>query len=244
MAIYALTLGGQLVSFQRRGTGKPVLFLHGGRVQARTFEKFLKILTEQYEVIAPDIPGYGSSPTPKTTWSFENYAVFFDDFLERLQLTDVTVVGYSMGGGIALNLAARSKRISKLVLVDASGLTVHGVKGSHYDIRRLWFYLSHPQYMAALFVLFRDYSAFLWSHRKDYRQLRLIRNTCRQTSYSEAFRRIIVPTSIVWGERDWIYPTPIAYEYQRRIPHSDLYFVPGNHDWLVYNPLLLKECMI
>lgn len=242
--VSTISLNGQAVGFRRQGSGEPLLFLHGGRVRARTFKRLIKQLAERHEVVAPDIPGYGDSPTPYKEWSFVDYAAFFDVFLAKLGLNDVTVVGYSMGGGIALNLAAQSKRVKKLVLIDASGLMLSEVKTSHHDMRRLWFYATHPWYASALGVLLRDYVAFLWAHRKDYRQLQHLQSICRQTSHGEAFRSITVPTVIIWGNQDWIYPLAVAHEFQRRIPHSTLHVVPGNHDWPVYNPLLLRQNMI
>jgi pimeloyl-ACP methyl ester carboxylesterase len=238
--VLTLEINGQLVRYCRQGEGRPVLFLHGGRVQARTFRKFLKILTKLYEVVAPDIPGYGSSPTPKAKWSFINYADFFDKFLIELQLTNVTVIGYSMGGGIAFNMAAHSKRVSKLILIDTSGLMLPGLKTSHHDARRLCFYLTHPKYVDSLGKLLGDYSVFIWSHRKDYRQLQAVRRSCQNTAYNDVFQGITIPTTIIWGRQDWIYPLKVAYECQRRIPQSMLHIVPGNHDWLIYNPLLCQ----
>jgi pimeloyl-ACP methyl ester carboxylesterase len=238
-------INGQSVTIYMYGTGEPLLFLHGGRVEARTFKGLIKHLGKRYRVIAPDVPGYGSSPTPKDEWSFADYAAFFDLLLGKLDLSKVTVVGYSMGGGIALNLAANSARISNLVLIDASGLTeAQAERSRHHDGRRLWFYMTHPQYISTLGILLRDYGLFLWSHRKDYDQLRMIRIKCRQLSNDEAIRRITVPTSIIWGKDDWIYPLEVAYESQRNIPNSELHIVEGNHDWLLYTPLRLKFSML
>jgi len=231
-----LTINDQQVAYWRQGKGQSVLFLHGGRVRARTFRKLLVNLAKEYEVIAPDIPGYGSSPTPKKVWSFVDYADFFDDFLAKLNLTNVIVIGYSMGGGVALNMAARSKRVSRLVLIDTSGLTLPEVKMSHHDLSRLWFYLSHPRYLPALYVLVRDYATFLWSHARDFECIQRTRARCQDTSYDETLQDIAVPTDIIWGRQDWIYPLVVADEFQRRIPHAILHIVPGNHDWPVYSP--------
>src|SRR5438045_176580 len=90
-----ITTNNQQVTYYKFGHGKPLLFLHGGRVRALTFRKLLQHLAQEYTVIAPDIPGYGDSETPKGVWSFTDYAAFFDAFLRDLDLEKVTVMGYS-----------------------------------------------------------------------------------------------------------------------------------------------------
>ena len=67
---------------------------------------------------------------------------------------------------------------------------------------------------------------------------------CLNTSYDQVFTRISVPTIIIWGENDWIYPLEIAYKFKKHIPHAVLKIVPGNHDWLIYNPLQFPDIML
>jgi len=241
---YKKVIDGLEVTYYKLGSGKPLLFLHGGRVRAMTFKRNLKLLAENYTVYAPDIPGYGSSATPNEIWSFEDYGKFFVKFIEDLNLSHVTVFGYSMGGGIAFNLAAYSSRIERLVLADASGIPVmKSNQQSSYDLLRLKFYLTKPQYVRSLLVLARDYLQFMLKHRHDSAHITAIRAKCLDTSY-DTFSRISVPTLILWGERDWIYPPIIARQFMDKMPHSKLVFVKGNHDWVVYDPLLLKQSMI
>jgi len=90
-AKYVITVNGLHVGYYRYGSGPPLLFLHGGRVRARTFKRLLALLAERYTVIAPDIPGFGESDTPHDVWSFANYAVFFDAFLSTLNAEAVTL---------------------------------------------------------------------------------------------------------------------------------------------------------
>jgi pimeloyl-ACP methyl ester carboxylesterase len=239
-----ITISNQRIAYYQFGQGSPLLFLHGGRVEARTFKKLLKELAKDNMVIAPDIPGYGDSDTPKKVWSFVEYAQFFDSFLKHLGHDHVIVVGYSMGGGIALNLAAQSSRVSQLVLMDSSGLQSLPTRHSHQDLRRLLFYLTHPQYLSSLFTLLRDFVAFSWKHRRGWRHIRDIRKQCLETSYEDALRRIIVPTTVLWGDSDWIYPSTVAYVFQQKIPQATLTFIPGNHDWPIYDPLQYKQTML
>lgn len=237
-------INGLNVTYYRLGSGRPLLFLHGGRVRARTFRRLITLLSRRYSIIAPDIPGYGGSDTPRDTWSFVEYAAFFNTFLNHLDLEKVTLVGYSMGGGIAANLAVTSNRIEKLVLIDASGVFFDKREQGHRDGQRLWFYLKHLQYVGALGVLLRDYLQFIWKHRRDWAHMKHIRQACFSTRYEANMRNISVPTQLLWGGSDWIYPLSVAHAFQLLIPQATLVTVPGNHDWPVYDPLLAKQHLI
>jgi pimeloyl-ACP methyl ester carboxylesterase len=232
------------VVYYQHGHGKPLLFLHGGRVQARTFKRSLKYLAERYTVIAPDIPGYGGSTTPKDVWSFTEYAAFFDSFLKALKLSDVTLVGYSMGGGIAFNLAALSNDISRLILVDSSGLHAANATPNTHDLQRLWFYCTHPRYISTLTILLRDYVQFLWKHKSDYAHMQAIRHTTFNTPYDKVLRGISIPTLLLWGQNDRHILLACAYEFQKQIPQATLKTIVANHDWPLYKPLLFSQSVL
>jgi pimeloyl-ACP methyl ester carboxylesterase len=236
-----ITIDNLRVRYYQLGTGMPLLFLHGGRVRALTFKRSLEELSKHYTVIAPDIPGYGASGTPKDIWSYKDYAVFFEGFLEKLGLNDITLAGYSMGGGIAFNLAAINSRVNRLVLIDASGLHPISAKPNSHDLRRLLFYLKHPSYYAILIALTREYVKFIWKHRDDYWYIQAIRRSCRVTSYEDALRHVTVPTLLLWGRDDWIIPATNATEFQTYMPQAVIKTVEGNHDWPLYKPELLVK---
>jgi len=105
------------------GKGTPLLFLHGGGVSALTYKKNYELLSEKYQVIAPDIPCFGKSSVPNELWNLKDFANFFSKFVDSLRFDKIILVGHSFGGGIALNLAPKNKKISKLILVDSAGLS-------------------------------------------------------------------------------------------------------------------------
>jgi pimeloyl-ACP methyl ester carboxylesterase len=236
---FATSVNGLKITYYKSGSGAPLLFLHGGRTNALTYERLLLHLSKNYTVIAPDVPGYGQSNTPSVPWSFTEYASCMDDFLEKLALEKVAVMGYSMGGGIAAVLASVSSRVSGLILVDASGIQSAAKKRSRQDFRRFLFYMTHPQYARSFGLLAFAQVQFLWKHRLDYRKIASIQRKCFTTSYEHYLQDIKIPTQLVWGDQDWIYPMEVARTYQKKIPKSKLHTVSGNHDWLVYNPLLI-----
>jgi pimeloyl-ACP methyl ester carboxylesterase len=239
-----VTIDDHQLAYYKLGHGQPLLFLHGGRVRALTFRKVIAQLSKEYTVIAPDIPGYGDSETPKGMWSFTEYADFFDSFLRKLKIDNATVMGYSMGGGIAFSLAARSDRVSQLILIDAAGLPLLNTQQNHHDMRRLRFYLTHPQYFSTFRTLIADFSRFTWKHRRDWRHMKAIRHHCFVTSYTAILKHVTIPTTIIWGQDDWILPVEIVQNFKTNIPQADIQIVSGNHDWILYDPLRLVNKML
>jgi pimeloyl-ACP methyl ester carboxylesterase len=239
--MHEITINGLKITYYRRGHGTPLLFLHGGRLNALIFERSLRELSKRYMVIAPDIPGYGASDTPKDVWSCFDYAEFFESFLFKLELRHITLVGYSMGGGIAFNLAAISNRVNRLILVDSSGLHAADTTRTAHNTRRLLFYVRHPSYYSTLAALLSNYRQYIWKHRLDRVHMERIRQACFDTTYDNALQHISMPTLLLWGQDDWVIPITVAYEFQKYIPQATIKTVKANHDWPIYMPLLFDQ---
>jgi pimeloyl-ACP methyl ester carboxylesterase len=114
------------LQFDDVGNGRPVLVLHGGGGPL-TVARFVEAMAADARVIAPVHPGFGGTPRPDDFASIEQLADGYAALLERLDLTDVLVVGFSIGGWIANALALRaSARLRGLVLVNGAGILVDG----------------------------------------------------------------------------------------------------------------------
>lgn len=109
-----------------RGNGPAVLVLHGGGGPL-TVAGFVEAMSAHSRVIAPVHPGFGGTPRPDDFDSVEKLADAYAALLERLALTDVLVVGFSIGGWIANALALRAgARLRGVVLVNGAGIMVDG----------------------------------------------------------------------------------------------------------------------
>jgi pimeloyl-ACP methyl ester carboxylesterase len=116
------------VTVGERGTGQPFLVLHGG-AGPQSVAGFAQRLAEKGDclVITPTHPGFGGTPRPDGLNSVAGLAGLYVSLLDDLGLMDVTVIGNSVGGWIAVEMALlESRRISRLVLLDAVGIEVHG----------------------------------------------------------------------------------------------------------------------
>jgi len=223
------------------GSGKTILFLHGGRLQALTHQNVLLKLAKKYHVLAPDIPGYGESSTPKEFWSFKDYANFFEKFLEELKIKEIIVIGYSLGGGIAYNLASISPRVRKLVLIDSAGIEKTKKIEFTRDFKRLLFYFLNPKYSMIFFVLVKEYILFIFKHIKNLNHIKNIRdNLNNSVGY---IKNLKTPTSIIWTKNDDIFPVSIAEKLKKSIRNSKLFLVNDNHDWALYNEGKLMDIL-
>lgn len=116
------------VTVTQRGEGRPFVILHGG-AGPQSVGKFADLLAETKPawVITPTHPGFGGTPRPAALATVRGLAALYVALLDALDLTDVTVVGNSIGGWIAVEMALLgSARISRIVLVDATGIDVPG----------------------------------------------------------------------------------------------------------------------
>ena len=114
------------LQFDDRGSGPAVLVLHGGG-GPQTVAGFVEALSARARVIAPVHPGFAGTPRPDAFDSIEQLADAYAALLDRLELVDVLVVGFSIGGWIANALALRAPpRLRGLVLVNGAGIVVDG----------------------------------------------------------------------------------------------------------------------
>src|SRR3954466_5764027 len=120
---HELTLHGHRVTYRTAGRGPALLLLHGIANSSQTWEHVAPLLSERFTLIAPDLLGHGESATPRGDYSLGAHASGVRDVLTALGHARVTVVGHSLGGGIAMQFAYQfPERCERLVLVSSGGL--------------------------------------------------------------------------------------------------------------------------
>src|SRR5436309_8456423 len=117
---------GLSVRIDERGSGRPILVLHGGG-GPQTVSGLAEALSTRAHVLVPTHPGFAGEPRPEWFDGIDDLALTYLDLLERLDLRDVMVIGSSVGGWIASEMAVRdTMRLSSIVLVDGVGIQVEG----------------------------------------------------------------------------------------------------------------------
>ncbi|HSH64752.1 MAG TPA: alpha/beta hydrolase, partial [Bacteroidia bacterium] len=107
--------------YQDLGKGKPVVFIHGWPSSHAMWEYQLAVLPEKFRCIAYDRRGFGNSDKPWDGYDYDTLADDLHAIIETLNLSDVTLVGFSMGGGEVVRYMSRygSGKVSKIVLIGS-----------------------------------------------------------------------------------------------------------------------------
>ncbi len=97
-----LDLHGEQVAYREAGHGPALLLIHGMAGSSYTWRAVIPQLSKRYRVIAPDLIGHGQSAKPRGDYSLGAFAVWLRDLLDELGISRVTLVGQSLGGGVAM----------------------------------------------------------------------------------------------------------------------------------------------
>src|SRR5215217_6960383 len=120
---HEIELHGHRVVFRYEGEGPLVLLIHGITGRSAQWNETIEALAGDYTVLAPDLLGHGESAKPRGDYSLGSYASGLRDLLAVLGHDRATIVGHSLGGGIAMQLAYQfPERVERLVLVSSGGL--------------------------------------------------------------------------------------------------------------------------
>jgi pimeloyl-ACP methyl ester carboxylesterase len=220
-------LNGCRTHVRRAGKGRTLLFLHGASGMPAILPCLHK-LAERFDVVVPEHPGYGGSDEPEWLENIHDMAYFYLDFLQALDLKEVLLVGNSMGGWIALEIAVRSTaRIKSMVVVSPAGVKTPGVPPADT-------FLMSPEEQARALVHDQKIAEARLAEPVTPQALELAlknRHTTARLAWEPRFHdphlpkwlhRIKVPVTIVWGEQDRILPVGMAKEVHRLIPGSKL----------------------
>jgi pimeloyl-ACP methyl ester carboxylesterase len=116
------TVHGYRRAYRMGGKGPALLFIHGIGDSSETWQDILPLLTRDHTVIAPDLLGHGASDKPRADYSVAAYACGIRDLLAVLDIDRVTLIGHSLGGGVAAQFAYQfPERCERLVLVSTAG---------------------------------------------------------------------------------------------------------------------------
>lgn len=114
---------GERVAVRDEGQGEALLLIHGMAGSSQTWRAIMPQLAKKYRVIAPDLLGHGESSKPRTDYSLGAFAVGLRDLLDELEVDSATIVGHSLGGGIAMQfLYQHPDYCRRLILISSGGL--------------------------------------------------------------------------------------------------------------------------
>ena len=113
-----IVLKGVKINYISYGQGKDILLLHGWGQNIEMMKQVGDGLKDDYRITILDLPGFGKSEEPKEAWTLEDYNEMIEEFVEKLKLKDLTIVGHSFGGRIGTIYASKNK-LYRLVLLSS-----------------------------------------------------------------------------------------------------------------------------
>lgn len=222
-----ITTRGVSVRSYRGGGGPPLVFLHGAGGLPPMWLPFFETLSAKFDVLVPEHPGFGASDDPEAIKNIHDLAYYYLDFFEALDLRGAHLIGNSMGGWTAAELAVRScSRLASLTLISPAGVRIKGIPvGDNFiwapdeSIRNLYYdqaiaerliALPPPADDAALDSLLQNRLAatkFGWEPR------------WLNPSLEKWLHRISVPTHVLWGNDDKLLPAAYAKSWSAKVPN-------------------------
>ncbi|MDX1483655.1 MAG: alpha/beta hydrolase [Alphaproteobacteria bacterium] len=219
---------------ERRGAGAPLVLLDDEEGLTRE-AAFVDDLAKSHEVIIPSAPGFGHSSRPDWIETMDDIAYIMLDFLDQAGIEDATVLGFSLGGWIAAEMAVKNvARIGRLALVDPYGIKVGGPWDR--DIQDIWFlpkdevqalkyadasngdidYTEMPDEKLEVVARNREsFARFCW------------RPYMHNPKLKRRLHRITVPTLVIWGADDGVVTTDYGKAFADEIPGARFEVIEG-----------------
>lgn len=239
-----LDLYGDRVAYLDEGEGEVILLVHGIAGSSQTWRPVIRRLSRHYRVVAPDLLGHGNSSKPRTDYSLGAFSVLIRDFLDELGISGVTLVGHSLGGGIAMQFIYQHPDYGRrLVLIGSGGLgpdvgltlRMASLPGAELVLPliaprqlvaagdRLWSWLRQAGVESPRGEeMWRHYSSLsdAPTRRAFLRTLRAVVDHRGQavSALNRLNTRNTFPVLVIWGERDAVIPVAHAHAAQRARP--------------------------
>jgi pimeloyl-ACP methyl ester carboxylesterase len=224
-------IDGLRVQFRVRGSGEPLLLLHGWGGSSLSFMAVSGRLEQHFRVLAPDLPGFGFSETPPRAWGAADYAGAVAGLLMASGFSSVNVVGHSFGGLVATALAtSRPDLVKRLVLVASPVVRLPREGG----VRARTLAYRGVKTVARLLPPLRD-RITEWAVQRfgssDYRAAGPMRPTMVKVlgeDWRGALPNLAAPVLLVYGEQDQEVPLAVAHAAMSELPEgAQLLVMPG-----------------
>lgn len=241
---------------------KPVLFLvHGLAINAMSWTHAVEHLRYNYRCIAIDLPGHGNSHDQRGNFSMSFYAHVVRSCIEALKLTDITLIGHSMGGQISVITALQLPAVvQRLVLVSAAGIETFTNEEGQQIVQGTEYFYRAPVDIAHVLALYQPHFSMHAERVRELAEEHITQQAERFSAFTETviasvkgmlkepvsgfLPHIHQPTLVLYGENDrlipnkWVHPAmttaQVAEEARQRIHNANVQLVPGGGHYLPF----------
>jgi pimeloyl-ACP methyl ester carboxylesterase len=220
------------ITVSRKGSGQQILLLHGGGGPVINLP-FADALAENYELISPVHPGYNGTPAPDHFDGMSDLVHFYLDVLDAIDIDNAILIGFSMGGWLAAELASIScEKFSRLILVDAVGVKhggptdrdiadVFGLPGDKLA-QIMWHDASKAPDPADM----TDEQMEMMAGNRNALALYTWEPYMHNPKLRHWLHRIDIPTLLIWGASDGLVPPDYGRKYAALIPGAKFVEIP------------------
>lgn len=214
-------------SYIDEGEGEVLLLLHGLMGALSNWDAVIRDFSKEYRVIIPILPIYD---LPLLTTGVKSLAKHVHRFVTHMGLTDVTLLGNSLGGHVGLIYCINHPQVVKsLVLTGSSGLYENAFGGSFprresYDFVKEKVEYTFYDPKVATKELVDDVFQTINDRNRVIRILAMAKSAIRH-NMAKDLHKIHIPVALIWGKNDKITPPEVAVEFNQLLPNSELYWI-------------------
>lgn len=241
------------VNYIDEGEGECILILHGWGCNVTVYDGIIKTLVSSYRVLSLDMPGFGQTAEPVTSWCVDEYVDFVMKFISAMKIKSFHVIGHSFGGRVILKMNARLNSmeekkpftIEKVVMIDAAGIKPKKTLRQKISLR---LYKMARAFMSLrpLKAMYPDAIDYMRKKRgsADYNSATPVMRETLVKVVNEDLRHLLpeikVPTLLIWGENDTATPLSDAKLMEQEIQDAGLVVVEGagHYSFLENAPLV------
>lgn len=236
----------------RHGKRERLLFLPGFADYKENFYTCAQFFSREYDIVVPDLPGFGQSfRHHEQLYNLKNYKRWLTDFINHIGWDDFHLVGNSLGGAVAIEIALEMpERIKSLTLADPGGVVFNDRNSIYQEFvnGRVLFRINTPQrfeyFLDRVFskrpiippfvkdYLYKEFSSHgEWNCKMLSDMIEGIIDLndprMKEVVLNERIKELSVPTLVIWGEVDSFFPVSTASFMQREIPNCEMHIIEG-----------------
>lgn len=218
------------VNYIKKGNGKAVLILPGWGTTIDTYMSLINNISTYRTVYCLDMPGFGNSSEPESSWNLDDFVDFVLNFIKELNLDDIDIIGHSNGGRIIIKLMNYPKlnlKINNIILIGSAGIVNKIPLSKRFKVS-LFKICKKIIELKLIKLVFPNLLNKLKNKfgSEDYKKASPVMKQCLVNLVNEDLRKYLpninVPTLLIWGENDTATPISDAKIMEELIPDSGL----------------------
>jgi len=219
------------VNYIRKGSGQPIVFLHGWGAEISTFNLLIDELSKSNDVIAIDFPGFGKSEEPKRAWNLDDYANMTYAFIQSLNIEKPTLIGHSFGGRVSIKLS-QMMTLNKIILINSAGIKPKRKFSYYVRVYGYKFFRNVASLPLIKWILKEPLEAYREIYSSsDYKQATPVMKQILSKVVNEDLKHVLskidVPVLLIWGDQDTSTPLEDAKIMEQLIPDAGLVVFEG-----------------